>query len=259
MLRECANEVVVLTLETNTKTHEEITNHLQLYGLNPKLYKVKGVANRKNDGNGKATMYQVFTHTLIDDVSKDILKNHMDIIRDAYGRGVERLMVLEDDARFVKELDKQQVKNMIQFLKKGQWDIFFLGYCPWPYAVSFPIQPNIVSIPTPLLAHAYIINRSGMEKMLEYYNRQIKENKEVYQVDKMFSILPDFKKTGAYPSICFQNKSPALFDYSRERLKLPFEFNTLCKYMEHFALLWPIFVLLVGIYLWIRWYMSKKN
>lgn len=259
VLNDCINEVMVLTLESKLKEHQEIKQHLKKYGMDPVLYKVTGISTKKNNGKGTLSMSQILSHNAPDEVSMDIYKNHIMMIQEAYSKGYDRVLFLEDDARFEDKLDPIQIQNIKYVLKNKEWDIFYLGYCPWPYVISFPVSPNIVRIPSPLLAHAYILSRSGMEKILEHHNSTVLPSKQNVHMDKVLSEIKGFYKLGTYPSICYQKNDPGLFKEAKNKMKLPFGFKKVCKFLEHFALLWPILVLLIVIFLIVRYYFRKKT
>lgn len=251
-LQDCIDQVMVLTLESKTQVHKDIETHLSAFGLIPTFFKVKGVFNKKNNGQGKLSLSQILSHETPDEVSKDIYENHIEMIRKAYNKGWDRVLFLEDDARFEPSIDKKQIVNIQNFLKTKEWDIFYLGYCPWPYIISFPLSPNIVRIPSPLLAHSYILSRSGMKKVLDYHQSVVLPSKKPIHFDKMLAELTDCVKVGTYPTICFQKDEPALFKEAQEKLAIPFSFKAINKCLEHFALLWPILVLLLLIFWAVR-------
>ena len=125
------------------------------------------------------------------------------------------------------------------------WDIFYLGSCPWPVILSFPVAFNIVSIPSPHLGHSYILNRRGMKKILDRHLLDSFINIPIMHVDKLFATMPNLNKKGTYPSICFQQKSPTLFKEAQKKLYIPLEFNQINKILETIAITWPILLFLI--------------
>ena len=67
--------------------------------------------------------------------SRGCFRSHAEIIRDAHGRGVNRLGVFEDDV-VIKTIPSQDQLTQIQnFLDTNrEWEIFFLG--GWPDIIS---------------------------------------------------------------------------------------------------------------------------
>lgn len=257
-LDDCIQQTKVLILESRKRDEKEIQDHLSCYNIVPEFFRVKGVQNKQNNGKGELSVSQIMAHNAPDEISNDIYLNHIGMIRDAYEQGLDRVLFLEEDARFEASIDKNQLKNIKHFLKTKEWDIFYLGYCPWPYVISFPVSQNIVRIPSPLLAHAYILSRTGMEKILQYHETHILPKQKYFHFDKVLAEI-SMTKMGTYPSICFQKKDPGLFKEVKKTMKLPFHFKTLCRFLEHLALLWPILILLILIFLLVRKWSRKKN
>ena len=258
-LQDCIHKVMVLTLESRRQEQEDIQTHLKKWGMIPTFYKVKGVDSKTNNGKGSLSVSQIFRHNAPDEVSMDIYMNHIAMIQEAYKKGQDRVLFMEEDARFEDWIDGSQIENIKTFLLTKEWDIFYLGYCPWPYIISFPISPNVVRIPSPLLAHAYILSRTGMEKILQYHETIVKHSSQYFHIDKVLSEIPDTLKMGTYPSICYQKNDPGLYQEAKQKMYLPFHFKTVCRFLEHFALLWPILTVLICIYLLVRYYMKKGS
>lgn len=257
-LDDCIQQTKVLILESRKAEEKEIQGHLLPYNIVPQFYRVKGVQNKLNNGKGELSVSQIMAHNAPDEISNDIYLNHIGMIQEAYNQGLDRVLFLEEDARFEVSIDKTQLKNIQEFLKKQDWDIFYLGYCPWPYVITFPVSQNIVRIPSPLLAHAYILSRSGMEKVLQYHETKVLPTKQFCHFDKVLTEI-SMKKMGTYPSICFQKKDPGLFKEVKKTMKLPFHFRAVCRFLEHLALLWPILMVLVVAFLLVRRFLRKKK
>jgi len=248
-LQELSIYTMVLTLESSIENHADIEQHFLEMGIEDySLYKVPGCNHKTKNTGGvdeNTSLFDVFAHSMVDDTSHDIYKNHMSMIRKAYHRGLERVLFMEEDARFEKHSSRDQIVKIKSWLDENPkaWDIFYLGSCPWPVIVSFPVAVNIVSIPSPYLCHSYILNRRGMKKILDRDLLDSIINLPIIHVDKLFASMTNLEKKGTYPSICFQQKSPALFEEAKKKMYLPMEFNQVNKIIETIAILWPLCIL----------------
>jgi hypothetical protein len=193
--------------------------------------------------SSSAGLMDIITHNVMDETSLDISNNHMIMIRWAYENGYNRVLFLEDDAVF-ETTDESIIRRLGAWMDTHEWDIFYMGYCPWPIVISVPVAINIVRIISPYTSHSYILNRTGMVKILANPPR----NK--IHIDKHFAIIPNLIKMGIYPSICFQSKNPALYDEAVKRLRLPLSFRMMSKTLEITAIMWPI-CLIVWALIWV--------
>lgn len=238
------DKVVILTTE-NKVTDKWKKRYLDFFPENKvDFFITKGVGATQNGGNMDESLGTILSHQSIDAVSKDILKNHLKIIETSLQSNVQNVMILEDDAIFPK-WNESKWKRMESWLEKNKntWDIFFLGYCQWPYMFSFMVHRNIVKLTSPLTAHAYILNRNGMEKILQAM--QVEPKRHNQHVDKIFASIPHFNKYGAFPMICFQEKCPGLYLKACDKLGQRILFSTWCKWNEWISLLIPILLFLI--------------
>lgn len=210
---------------------------------------------KKNSGADDLSTMDIIRHTHCDEKCKNIRNSHMTVIREAYDSGAANVLVFEDDADFDFPFDYSRLKEIVEWLQANEWDAFFFGNCPWP-PVSFPVSKGIVRVMYPMLAHAYAMTRSGMEKFFQTAN----DNPEL-QIDKLFAIA-SMKKYAAYPSFCFQNIDPALYTRAAENLHLPFEFRTVCTFIERLAVILPIILgilIIVVIARLIKWVLDHRG
>ena len=112
-------------------------------------------------------------------------------------------MIFEDDARFIDNLEKTKVETIIKWLRENKnWDILLLGGISFPYPLMYPVSKDIFRCNYPTESHCYILSKTGMEKMLRTY--------ESNHYDLLLQKYLDNKYI-CVPSICNQNKSPAMF------------------------------------------------
>ena len=91
-------------------------------------------------------------------------KSHFDIIRLARDKGYKNCMIFEDDCQFCDDF-YNKAQECINDLKNFEWDMFFFG--GEPNAECVGITNNIVKTRGVYATHAYIINHTFYDKVLE--------------------------------------------------------------------------------------------
>jgi hypothetical protein len=246
---EILERVYVLTLKGKDTT--ELKKYLStFFGDRLTMYETEGTQKKTNGGRIQTSLWKIMRHDEIDDTSLDITKNHVSMIRDAYGRGMNMVLFLEDDARFdnIPSTEKQQ--RVSEWLQKHQrdWDIFYLGYCLWPLFLSVFATRDVVRIYTPLTTHGYILNRQGMEKVLTFFDHG--GERCLDHIDKIYQQMPHFRKYALFPMMCFQSSDPALYTKACDHLGVSIGFSRVCRWVEFLAVLVPFFVI-VMVLIWI--------
>ena len=234
------DKVIILTTE-NKVNDQWKSRYLKFFSENEvEFFVTKGVGATQNGGRIDESITTILSHTSVDPVSKDILKNHLRIIKKSLENpSTQNVMILEDDAIFPK-WKQDQWRRMETWLMEHEktWDIFFLGYCQWPLLMSFMVDWNVVKLTSPLTAHAYILNRKGMQKILHAMQVDPKRNDQ--HIDKIYASIPNFNKYGAFPMVSFQEKCPGLYLKACDKLGQRILFSTWCKWNEWICLLIPI-------------------
>ena len=247
------DRTVILTLDSKTEDQAAILSHLRESGFDKDkvhLYKVRGTKKTINNGGDDPPLIDILTHSLTDETSENIFHNHIGMIQWAYDNNLSRVLFLEDDARF-DHIREDVVRRIKTWMDENKWDIFYMGYCPWPLVFMYPVAVNVVRIPSPYLSHSYILNRSGMKKILDSLSDTGTPD---IHIDKHIARMTDLKKIGIYPSICFQSKGPALYDTASRKMRLPVSFKTMCRFLETVAVMWPIIIaVLVIVFLYRLW------
>lgn len=179
------------------------------------LFEVSGVLTGKNEGDMQMSLLDILCHRRPDEVALDITQNHLQMIHQAFQDSqVQTVLFLEEDAVFeTSETRFRSVWNTLQRESSTGFDIFYLGYCNWPWIVSFFVSPHVIVPSSPLLAHAYILSRSGMQKVeafVQHYGKQ-------FHIDKLFCHIPSFRKRASHPLLCYQSKNPALLTRLTDR------------------------------------------
>ena len=233
------------------KKEAEIRNYFDKHFLSEKLsyHFTEGVGAHHNDGQVTSSLWDILCHNTIDKVSIDIFKNHLQMIQTAYDdTSVQHALFLEDDARFP-SWNSSKWERIQAWLHEHsrRWDIFYLGYCNWPYPWSTFATKDIVQIASPLTAHAYILNRQGMAKILSIVE-QNPHYRNTLHIDKLFTMIPSFQKYGMYPMASFQEKCPGLYLKACDKLKVRILFKTCCKWNEQFSVVFPFVIIFVSVF-----------
>jgi len=93
--------------------------------------------------------------------------SHQECIRIAKNNNWDNCLIFEDDCIFVDDF-QNKAQNCINDLKNIEWDMFFFGGEPMEKVEI--ITNNIVKINGVYGAHAYAINKSFYDKVLNYPN-----------------------------------------------------------------------------------------
>ena len=207
---------------------------------------------------------------MMDEVSDNIFENHVNMIRTAYLEysGDPWILFLEDDARFDKSLfSPEMAQDVVQFMSSGAAEVMLLGMIPFWKGVGVPLATystrSVVRHWTmTLCAHAYLLTRPAMEKILETADR-FKKMKDMNNMnntnnntqkpprmhfDMLFHYL-GMKVNSISPMVCFQNRDPAL--YQRFQTMMPllqfFSFRQVSIGLYRLAIFIPLFFMLLMI------------
>jgi hypothetical protein len=247
------DHIYVLKLKRNDT--EELAGHLaeRFPGVPVRWYEVDGIGSSvKNEGRMELSVWSIMRHRHMDEVSKDILRNMIGMIREAHDKGLERVLFLEEDVYFEPFALRPQT---VSWLKKDRsWDVFYLGYCSWPWPVAFCKRREVVRVWSPLLCHAYMLHRRGMEKLLAFTADGTKNMDR--HIDKMISTLPGMRKYARFPMVAFQKKDPALFVKGCDRLGIRVSLRTVSRLMEYISVVLPVVLVLLLCFFLVRWVFS---
>lgn len=225
------------------------------------------------------SVYDIFSMlSTCDSTCKNIIQNHLDIIKMAYKKNYKTILIFEDDVVFDKTFSPKLIKRAVKWLDTHSWDVFYFGYCQWPYLISLPVSRNIVKVYSPSYGqHAYALNRSGMKKILDYTERELdvkvtidilmgnplpylKPLKSNIAIDQLIGkIIPNLKKYALFPSISFQNTDPAMHKNAFKMLPFYISFKTFSKGVEVISVVLPWIVILFGFLLLINFFYKKKT
>ena len=90
------------------------------------------------------------------------------IFRDCLDRGLERVLIFEDDCEFLVGVDEFHavMNKCCEDLKRMNWDLFYLGV-QHPANFSHWVTPNILPVRLGYSTHAVLYSRKVMEFFLE--------------------------------------------------------------------------------------------
>lgn len=94
-------------------------------------------------------------------------ESHIDIIRQAYDAGAERVLIFEDDITVTDYMSPAHLRKAIKFMDKNKWDLFYLGALPniKKKLASRTGYSGIYKLKG-VCTHAYVVNRSAMKRLV---------------------------------------------------------------------------------------------
>lgn len=134
-------------------------------------------------------------------------ESHIHVIKECYEKNMNRILIFEDDIINTPGYSEDSMGEVIGFLKNNKWCQYFqLGYTILPheffsYFLSKNLRGNKIIKYNGNCAHAYILNRDGMEKVLRGWKNGAYEK----ELDLDIYYKKIFADNGA--SVC-----PVLFD-----------------------------------------------
>lgn len=186
------DKAFIISLDISTDRRDKIKNELERVGL-------------------ENYEFRIFEKDR-EDTKRGCFISHQTVINECYNSSMDRVLILEDDAYFIKNLSKLsiQLEEIIVWLnnnssKEGLFDVFFLGHLP-----IFPLEPvgfktGIVKTKGSRYTHCYLLSREGMEKIIK-----IKYDGEHYDY-----YTGNFEKNfGIYPMISYQDDVISVNDYN---------------------------------------------
>jgi len=194
---------------------------------------------------------------LNDDIAKNIAMNHTNMIRSVYETlpsHIQWALFLEDDAKIDTDIfSMEQSQWTHQFLTTHPTiDVLMLGCLPYwgnpPFPASVYVGPYMVkNISRTLTAHAYILTRKGMEKLLYYADTT--DPLKTVPFDQRFHECQMHVYT-MFPMVCHPCRDPSI--YRKFQLMVtPFQMVSFPRVMDVMmivSLLTP--VLLMTMFLW---------
>jgi GR25 family glycosyltransferase involved in LPS biosynthesis len=135
------------------------------------------------------------------------LTSHLTIIRDAYDKGLEKILIMEDDIIPIKDFHNK-FNIFIEELPKD-WDMLYLSYIPlnddcsmWTYIdiEKDLVTPTVVKAKNFWSGMCYGLSRNMMSIILQFY-----KNVPPIEIDRLYvehlQKSPGFKIYGSYPQL----------------------------------------------------------
>jgi GR25 family glycosyltransferase involved in LPS biosynthesis len=144
-------------------------------------------------------------------------ESHINVIKDAYRKGLNNLLVFEDDFLPTAAYSPDKMQRLITFMQNNNdWDIVYLGYncikCDIGYFSSILdatyCNADIVKY-NPYCAHALCYSRKCMKTILEEYEEYI----GIVHYDMFLSSFLELNNYCAVPMLFDQN---FYFEYNNE-------------------------------------------
>ena len=223
----------IITLENRDTS--DIINNLKNIGVSKYealFYKPIDVKNTINTG-----------FYCKNNVCENLFINTYITLKKAYDNNLNNVVILEDDARFELPLDKNKISHILDWMNKNEWDLFYLGHLPRiPYNT---IQTrHIVKPLKPILTHSIIFSKTGIYKVLHAMEYVLLHDRDkIEHVDLFYSMIPGLKQYAVLPSICNQNKCPALVP------KYINNYNRFFYCLEIISLIIPFIIVIILIFL----------
>jgi len=253
MLWDFFDKIYIISIPESKRKNELVQNLRNAKIKNYEIIDFQGAKKTQNDGSElDLSLIDIFKHSFCDSTCKNITNNHLKIIQSARMQNLNNVLIFEDDVEFPQNLDFEKLSRAIDWLKNNKWDMFYFGYISFPTPVLIPVNRDITRVYSPYLAHAYAVNRSGIN--------YITDNVDLFQnnhVDSIYGKLP-LKKYGIYPNICFQSSDPALYKRAMEKVGVNISLKTFTKISEKVCITIPFLILLFLIYI-IYYFVFRKK
>lgn len=128
--------------------------------------------------------------------------SHIDIIREAYYDGAERVLIFEDDITPTSNMNRKNLRKAIRFMERNDdWDLFYLGALPNITSKSCKRTkyPNIYKL-NGICTHSYVVNRKAMKTLIDL-------KYEGTPIDYYY--INHYKQYALYPTLFYQGLSPS--------------------------------------------------
>jgi GR25 family glycosyltransferase involved in LPS biosynthesis len=165
-----------------------------------------------------------------EDTRRGCFNSHQIITKKCIENDFNRVLVLEDDAIFIEDLEKIKkiLLNVFNYVENNNFSIFFLGHLPLTNLKK--VNNNIVSTKDSRYTHCYIASKVGIKEInnLEYNNEHI---------DCVLQNIEN--KFACYPMISYQDDVITVNDFNFiykiiTKLRNKISCRNICRFFEIF-------------------------
>lgn len=175
----------------------------ELFGLVPAIYCISLITNvkRREKVNKlfarldiESRVQYVYDRPKPTDVkcSCRVIYKHLEIYRQALKLNYDRIFIFEDDAVLARDITKSDIDSIKLLLDPKymrKWSSLQFGYDDTSYSINKNLSGDIYGINC-LHAHAYMISRQGMTRILENWRTPL-HPLHIGAIDTFFLIDPD--------------------------------------------------------------------
>ncbi len=115
-----------------------------------------------------------------DDGRVGIIKSNLAIVKMAKSKGLNNVLVFEDDVKFIVDDPEKHLKNAISQIGKLNWSLFYLGANTHKKLIK--IKPNLILLKNAVATHSLAYNK-------KVYNKFIRKYKNIKIIKKRQDIL----------------------------------------------------------------------
>jgi len=121
--------------------------------------------------------------------------SHRNLIQYAKDKGLESILIFEDDAYF-KEGTMGMLEKSLEGLAKHTWDLYYMNANVWDHSIRL-IEDNLMRIGGCYCVHAYAVHSRAYDRVLQY-NPQTDVPIDAWLTQQ------EFVKLGGYPLMVSQ-------------------------------------------------------
>lgn len=162
----------------------------------------RGPIQTNTDGTHQyaLTRWEAFTYKQTD-VNAITTRRHLEVLQHALDYDLFPHLILEDDVRFTSKSDFE-VGIQKAMTTKYPWRLFLFSCVTHPIFVRVPLGfSKLYYVPTPLMAHAYLIQREGAQRLVD-----LSEKYDGLAYDKLFRYLG--RCVSMWPEVAYQSVNP---------------------------------------------------
>ncbi len=125
-----------------------------------------------------------------DDGRLGIIKSNLAIVKMAKSKGLNNVLVFEDDVKFIVDDPEKHLKNAISQIGNLDWALFYLGANTHTKLIK--IKPNLILLKNAYSVHSMAYNKKIYDKIIRKYSKikVVKKHKninDVYLAEKIQS------------------------------------------------------------------------